>query len=332
MIPKEFRQSQKQLYLYFNNKGAILADFDNYSPSERENRLKALSIGFKSDSVEVNPNYLKINPVYDVNGEKINIDESCSDYVLLVPEKYKPFETEIREYYQFIKNGRRLNKDSIVVNQSIKIIWTKNGQKLFSYRIDINPAEGNKVKDPVIRVITEANGDITDYDRIIAYSGNPFKIKVDDASNPSASIRPQLEQCGLSGYIPSVSSVFDNVEAEVRDTVETLMVYLLFIFLLGGLIIIIIFQNIYNYFEQHSMRMAVQKFHGYKRKDRYNTYFKMVIVSWLIIATLLVMAYRKNMLQVLVLSIVCMVFEIALSLSAFAFVERRKTVEVIKGG
>ncbi|MFA6939567.1 MAG: hypothetical protein WCQ54_01080 [Clostridiaceae bacterium] len=44
--------------------------------------------------------------------------------------------------------------------------------------MNVNPSKGYKVKDPIIRVVTESNGDIIDFDKVIAYFGSLFKIRL----------------------------------------------------------------------------------------------------------------------------------------------------------
>lgn len=56
----------------------------------------------------MNSNYLHDNPVYDLNGKKINIDADYGDYlVILVPNKYRSNEADIlkmyKEWYQFTR-------------------------------------------------------------------------------------------------------------------------------------------------------------------------------------------------------------------------------------
>ncbi len=232
--------------MYFNKKGSILADFYIYWPLMRERVVNEHPVDYERDKVEVNPNYLKVNPIYDVEGEKINIDESETDYILLVPEQYMTYETKIVEYYNNLANG--YDRKPETTDQGIKILWIKEDQKLFTYRIDINPINGNRVKNAIIRVITESNGKIRDYDRIIAYSGNPFKIKVDDPLNPSASIRSKLREYGLSQYIADIPSVYDYVASEVKTITDRLLFLSVILLLTCGIIVLIIVHNIYNYF------------------------------------------------------------------------------------
>ncbi|MCX7922722.1 MAG: DUF1430 domain-containing protein [Clostridia bacterium] len=332
-----FLEAQKELYVYFNQKGSVLADFSEFSPETRKIRVKENPFSYQSDYVEVNPNYLKKHPIYDINGRKIDVVESENQYVLLIPEQYRSSENEIRKYYQFIKNGYVSVIDgkevpSIVKNQKIKIIWTKANQKLFTYRININPMDGNNVTNPIVRVITEANGGRRDFDRIIAYSGNPFKIKVDNPLDPSAEVRPVLQRLNLNQYIPVISSVYDAVEAESKQTRDIMQFILAIWIVSAGMIIIISLQNIYNYIEQHRQRLAIQQLHGYKKLDKYKGYFKLVSAGWLIIFIITKLTGSIKLTELIPLAAFFIAVELVVSLFILGLAEKRKVLRIAKGG
>lgn len=327
---EEFLKSQKELYMFFNKKGAILADFNVYALNRREQAVKEQPIAYKRDLAEVNPNYLKSYEVYDTSGKKININETEKDYILLVPEHYKDSEDKILDYYKFVKEGYR--GKSTVPSQKIKIIWIKDNQELFSYRIDVNPSEGYKVKDTIIRVITESNGDITDFDKVIAYSGNPFKIKTVNPENPSASIRPKLKEYNLSQYIVSIPSVYDAVSSDLKNYTNIILFLSMLLISIGAVILMIIIQNIYNYFQQYKIRLAVMKFHGYRIIDRYKSYFLLIAASWFIISVITGLIYKKMIFQVLIFNGVFFLIEVLISLFTLIKAEKKKLVLVTKGG
>lgn len=57
-------------------------------------------------SIKANNNYLQEFPVFDINNEAVQISEDISDWVLLVPEKYRDKEEEIVSFFlQMRKNN-----------------------------------------------------------------------------------------------------------------------------------------------------------------------------------------------------------------------------------
>lgn len=142
-IENESKLNELQVPLYYNinKEGAIWADFSGYAPVLREiERIKPV---YAKMYVTVNPNYLKKNILYDIHNNPISISETESDFILLVPDKLKGFESKIIDIAKHIKRG--FGKGSITDKQEIKIIYTKSNQRLFSYRFDVNPTDGNMV-------------------------------------------------------------------------------------------------------------------------------------------------------------------------------------------
>ena len=146
---EESKIIEKNLFLFFNQRGAIYANFSHYSPESRDELVSLLKDDYKVNYAVVNPNYIKENYIYDKAGNTIDIAETEFDYILLVPEKYHDLEKEIREYHAFLKNGHGIvcedpdcpdhadhadkKEVSIVRNQRIKIIWTKSGYFIVIY-------------------------------------------------------------------------------------------------------------------------------------------------------------------------------------------------------
>lgn len=316
-------EKNKKLYLYFNYKGALVADFYNLEPKIYQLNSKHLKEAYQLDMVTVNPNYLDANKIFAEDGDRISIDESESSYILLVPQKYHPKEKEILRFYQYIANGDSHN--------IIKIIWTKPKQKFFTYTLSINPNDGNCVEDPVIRVLTESNGDLVDYNIVAGTMGNPLKIKVPDSSNPIGSILKEFEKYyDLSKFNFPVTLVYDLVETQIQSVKNAMQIMSIGMLLLILMIFAIVLQNIVNYFEQNRMRLAIQKFHGYKKLDRYRNYLGGLCISWTFIIIFSLLMNRSY--EVILISLLLMIIEFIVSIILFNIIEKRKVLTVTKGG
>ena len=292
---KENKYKRKELYFYFNKRGAVLADFSMYAPINEINR-KLQKDDYKINNITVNPNYLKENIVLDTNGNRIYIDENETEYILLVPESYRQYEEKIIKYHESQKKSRAYSSEhtqkeslyphelasyrepSILPGQDIKIIWTKSNQQLFSYKLDINPQENNVVKDPIIRVVTESNGDLFDYN-IIFDSGEPLKIKFDDSKDGPDYIQSVLANYYDPNYFQfPVTKLFTMVEDQIHEFKLKVLYNSAIIAVLFGIIFTVILQNVLNYFKQHRVRLAIQKFHGYRKIDKYRGYFIVIAI------------------------------------------------------
>lgn len=346
-VNKENQLKQKEIYFYFNERGAVLADFSLYTPKDEINR-RLLKDEYKINSITVNPNYLKENSVLDTNEKRIYIDENETEYILLVPESYHQYEKELLEYHEFQKNSRaksskHTQKDnpdphelisykepSILPDQNIKIIWTKTNQKMFSYKLDVNPQENNVVKDPIIRVITESNGDLFDFTKV--FDGNePIKIKFDDSEDGSDYIKSVLANYYDPNYFRfPVTNLFTMVEDQIHEFKLKILYNSAIIAVLFGIIFMIILQNVLNYFKQHRVELAIQKFHGFRKIDKYGGYFIAIIIHWLLVL-LISIPITRNVFSVLVVSIL-LITEYIISFLALNRIERVKVLQITKGG
>lgn len=328
MNSESFAQDQKKMYLYFNNQGSLLADFSEYSPAGRKLIIGETKYEYQRDNVTVNPNYLNKYLVYDTNNNKISISENEKDYIVLVPDKYKSIEKAIRDMLQKSKDGY---SDKQIVNEPIKIIWTKSNQKLFSMLIDVNPNEGNYVTDPIIRVLTEANGGISDYDVVLGMDTNPFKIKVNDYLNPGNDIRPALTQFGYNKYVKNISSVNEQISSESKNVKDMVKRVALILLLSGIAAIIIIFQNVYNYFEKYKKYIAVKQLHGYKMIDKYSSYFIIFLFNWILIFISVLVTRLVNITILLKIITVLIIAEAFFTFIVLSYISKNKISKVIKG-
>lgn len=326
---REFKENQKKLYKIFNKEGSILANFDEYIPSTRSMRIGETQYDYERDNVTVNPNYLNKYPIYDLEGNPIQIDEEEKDYIVLVPDKYKSNEKAITNMFESWMNG---SEESTPKDRKIKIIWIKTGQKLFSINMDINANEDNCVENPLIRVLTESNGAEYDYDIIMGVSGNPFKIKVSGETNQEDKIRSILDEFGYSRYVKNISSINEEIASEsnsVKELIEYLSISI--VFLIIGIVFIII-QSIYTYFQQNKQLLAIRQLYGYKMLNKYKEYFIYFVASWFAIIIATITSRKIPVQNILFISFIGICVEIIVTFLIIKFSNSKKISNVIKGG
>lgn len=326
----DFINKQKELFTLFNKENAILADFNEFSPGTREIRKNEIQYSWEGDFATVNPNYLIENNILDKNGNKILINESEKDYILLVPEIYESEENliinHINRLLDTLPPEERTNK------QDIKIYWIKDNQDVFTYAIDVNPNEGNIVKNPLIRVLTENNGNKFDYDRIIAYSSNPFKIKVSNIDNAINDITTKINETGLIFTIDSVSSVYDSIASERKDVYLLLVQTLISMIFIFSILVIIIIQSIYNFINQYRTEISIKKLHGYNHFDKYSIYYNLILISWGIIILLNYIINKEQIKYLIGISSLLFTIELILSIISLKIVEKKIVVKALKKG
>lgn len=326
---KEFSKNQKELYDYFNDRGSILANFDEYSPGTRQMRMGETKFYYERDNVNVNPNYLDRYPLYDLNGERISISEEDESYIVLIPEKYKKDEGEILELFDKWKEIGFYAKSE---NQPNRIIWTKSNQKLFSMEVDINPNDNNYVVDPIVHVITKNNVQLRSYDIILGISSVPFKIKVDDYKNPDKTIIPVLKEYGYDKYINKILCINEQVASESKSVEDMITLLLISICVSSICLILVIIQNIYNFFDKYKKNIAIKKIFGYTMSDKYKEYFMLSILSWAIVLIIQIVMKKVPINTVSYVVAVGMVCELILSTLVLLWIDKKKVIGVIKEG
>lgn len=317
----------KKLYCILNEKGAIMADFSQYTDAFRNVNPVEKGMEYEIDSAVVNPNYLKINSVKDENGNNVTISENEEDKVLLISNIYKDKENEITEYYKKIYNGYKsdvLNKN----DRNIKIIWIEKNQKLFSYNIEVNTKEDNMVESPILQVLTENNSIDTEYSLVINFTGSPFKILKDDSYDLLSTVKEIID---VGQYEYTITSADEQISAEIKQVNELLKYNLqgIGIVLIGVLIIII--QNNYNYFEQYKRSIFIKYVHGYSFYNKYKKSLLLIIIGQCICCVSSIFIIKENIKEITIICLAILLFELIIWLITLKILEKRKIISIIKG-
>lgn len=318
----------KQIYIEYNRLGGIMADFSLYSPLYEEERTNASFPEYSE--VIVNPNYLKMFPVLDINEEIISISEEEDDYIILVPEKYRGLEREIRLYFEEIKNGSGLS-ESKVLAQNIKIIWIMDDQKLFSCQLDVGVNDYNRIENAIIHVLTENNGALEEYATVLGSYDCPFKIKVTNGKDSQAEINNVVSKYfDLERTVFPSISVYQSIEEQISMASTSLLVYVMIILLLSFMSLSIVAQNVITYFQQYEKILVVKKFLGYNYLDRYFQYFSKLFISY-VIAELFIVFFIRVAFS-LVCGVVVLMVDVIFSTMFIFMKDKKNIIRVTKGG
>lgn len=323
-----YSEIQKKLYKEFNEKGAIFADFRNYSPAMRNTVLSQHNYYYETDNVVVNPNYLNQYKIFDSGNNEITISDSDDTQILLVPDKYKNDESKILQQATSFKEQQYYSTGK---NQKTRIIWTKSNQKVFTAAIDINPDNSNEIIDPIIYVLTENNASISDYDYLLGKFSNPFKIKVDKNMDMENTVRQMFKKYGIENYIGKISPVNEQVASVIKDAKDSIRNSIIFTILLTAVLIVIILQNSINYFDKYKQKLAIQKLTGYKIIDKHENYFIGIIISWLLVFSLSILVYKWSILNTGIICMILFIIEIVFSVIVLNVIEKKKIISIIKG-
>lgn len=324
---EEFKKDNKNLYDYLNKYGLIYAVFSEYEPGFRSLNAYDYDNPYKSDNIDVNPNYLKENLVYDLNGKAVNVSDDNENHILLIPEHYLDREQDIRDYYKSTFNSYLNYTD----NREIDIIWIKDNQSLFSYNIEINPDDGNMVKDPVINVITQNNSHISDYDRILLTSGNPVKIPLSDDYDLKETFKKAFEDVNIDNCDFTIVKANDQIASEINEVKKIVKYNLTGLGIVFICFVIIIIQNISNYYEQYKMDIFIKQFHGYKYFDKYKIYHIFLLITYLLSSICAAILIRNSFIEIVSINLFFMLVDIFISTIVFKIINKKKLASIIKG-
>lgn len=334
---EDYTYKQKLIYNYFNKKGSILADFSEFTINISKIRLKETNYSWERSMATVNPNYLNYNTIYDIKGNIIHINEKNPNYIVLIPEKYYSFESEILKKFKLWKNGY----SEPVKSEKIEIIWIKSNQKIFSYNIAVNPNNENFVKDALLRVLTESNMSDIDYIYTCCYFDNPFKI-----NESVESINDTLIDLDLYKYNPTVIPV-SKLLADNSNKIRNMTQNIFTILLVNSIFIIFILRkNILIYYEMFKQRLVIQNIFGFNNIYKYLDYFVIILLNWVIVfnLTLLFLKYTPflsiknnlylyfNIKEFVIITICLCIIEYILTIIFQSIIEKKNIPKYIKRG
>ncbi|GIO25048.1 DUF1430 domain-containing protein [Oceanobacillus sp. J11TS1] len=244
-------------------------------------------------NVTINENYLDFNPIYTIDGEnakdKINYDSETLS--LLVPEKLRDYEEEIKHnfldffYFQKVEVDNIYNEEiglplnSISIDDlDIQIIYVENNQDYFTLNSNSGDLNNNLVTDP-IAVIYQPTMDTS----FISAHVTTNLYYYDNSESAYSSISNVLNDTDTLGYIPSVSSVFQEKGQEIAEAKQLMyqqIITLIFMLILSFLCIIIF---TWCYYAPNIYKLYIEYLFGYSHwfsnKYLYLTMFITNIIS-----------------------------------------------------
>jgi hypothetical protein len=281
-----------ELYPYLESEGALYVDSEDLLTAERSNDF-SFDAG---KSMTVNSNYLQRYSALGVSGSRIYVDDTETSWVVLVPAAYQDQEDLIRSTYKRRRSGVLLNAEFFepedverLSNQPVKIIWTANDQKYFTFNPQIN-----FVTDPIIQVMTQSNslGD----DRRNAFSSNidsTLKVYLGDnsAADVLAELEPILSELKLNDNLVSLLSFREYSDYVMNQNDYYLNNWGPRTFILFLVFVMLIIQSAIINYERESRRIAIVKMQGYKFWDCYAKPILRFALTWLVIAAAIVGIY-----------------------------------------
>ena len=261
----------------------------------------------------VNTNYLKKQVIQDIHGHTIHISEDEKKRVVLAPQNYSK------------KKIYRMTQDMFDTPYGIKIIYYKDNQKFFTYNSLIVSDYSNSITNPVVQVLTNKNGAPEDYDVILGYKYNPYKIK-----GSQERIQSILKKNDLDQYASKIITAYDEMSL-LNHQEQTLFIATIMVSIaLVSLMILMIYQNIHIFIQYHALLLAIETMEGYTPLVKYFYFVKSTII--LFISTFLIsLLCHSYFIYTLIVHLVLMALwgmTYVLSIQKF---ERKNIIHLLKG-
>jgi putative ABC transport system permease protein len=331
--------SRDELYFLLNRMGALFVNAIDYE----ESSLLVNQNWEGIRSVRVNPNYLKQFPVLDAEGRAVNVPEETTDWVLLVPAKYRDREEEILSYFQesrkrLVEIDRDYYQKAVpdaVLNQNIDIIWLKNEQQIFSFNPKVFPAEHHVIVDPILEVMTEKNSLLADRDTVLGRGpGDPLKIKLiqRDPLLTYQTLEPELKRLQVDDNLKHLITVDEYILQEIYQHESSIKENVLAMLGLAAGLVLLVVQNLLLFFHQNQKLLIVRRLFGTGFFKTYQGYALLFILTWLVQFGASVIANRGMDPKLMITAAILFVVEGVLSVIALMMVEQKNKVRVLKGG
>ncbi|HHZ06043.1 MAG TPA: DUF1430 domain-containing protein [Clostridiales bacterium] len=311
----DFAKGVKLLYdeTNKNNNGVMMrcSDYFTYDGG------KTMESQFGQDEVTINTNYLKINPILDVNNNRITEDSlDKSKLNILVPECKSSRAEEIKEISCEAYEG--------LLYEDISIIFYKDDTPINTYNSAVNNASYGIIYNPIINIYDDK---YLEYEVLNAVFGQSYFVET-TSDNPYEELFPIISKAGLEENILEVPYISTSFSQEINLNYDTLKFNIIeiAIYMLG--LLILIYQFCRLYCECFKNRIAVKMLKGYSFGNIHIVY---IIASVLVYITLEVAAVILNILGVININLVILGVLCLLELVAFVFTTRKYILKNIVG-
>lgn len=333
----------KELFKLNNSKGAILIN-----PSSKiivESNGGVINENDydpdNGNNIIVNTNYLKENPIYDINNKRIEIENEYGNYlIILVPNKYTRNEKEIsnlyKKWYQFtryidddINNERNGLEKATHDEVKIEIRYIKDDQKTFLYNPNLEKENNNYSINSILLI---ANSENMGGDSYLNYmTGGFFCPKVTNINNPYNELNQDINKANLQDAIISAPLLYSRIDEYLFNLQHQINRNIFLAILLLIVEIIVTTFIVLNYLERNKIVNSIKLIHGYaflKRHYKFIITVTLTFIPMMLISIKLNIEHLKFLITFISLySILSFIF-ISLLIKVF---ENKRAKNVLKG-
>lgn len=349
-----------ELYPVLNKMGALFIETTSYEQAALTQQTDPQFIR----SIKANPNYLRAFPLRDASGRPVDVAEDTSDWVVLVPVKYQVRKAEILRFFQQQRNGgqgyesayqaeqsmfKRAAVPASFIRQRVRIVWTGNDQRVFSFNPSVFPSEGNVITDPIIEVMTSKNSfGIDRLNMISGGGGEALKVRLvgRDSATTLNTIGPTLKSLKLEDNLKHLITTNEFVLQQISDLQKDMRKVTLAAIAIGLGLLVLVAANLAIVFDTYARKFVVRRLFGTGFLLTYKEFLLLFSVTWALQMAIALLVNRAGFsiislpdvsgvaddAVVFSAAMVVVLLEFVFSVAALAFIEKRNLVKVLKGG
>lgn len=262
-------------------------DEDDFSTPDKEEYVS-------NNHISINYEYLKQNPIYDVDGNRVQFTNQNEAVVhVLIPEKFKPYEKTLKkqivknitsDYYimdDLGKNGEQQHPD-----YPVQITWVKDNQNYFTYDPDVGMAHNCYIQDPISYVYN--NVSISKNLMADLFSGgNYLKIPVEQSKQNLAYFERDIKACGLEDSVTIVNNAYERVSDKIYRVEQQLRQQIFFSIAYSIVFVVLIFISALTILQAEHRKLYIMSLLGYSAFRCNLQYYAKSIIFWAIVFAVL---------------------------------------------
>ncbi|GAA0701197.1 bacteriocin-associated integral membrane family protein [Paraclostridium ghonii] len=311
----------------YNYKRNVKDEKDLYSPDGR--------------NIMVDKNYLKRNLVKTFDGKKNVLDkiDNNSDVLnVLVPQKLKKYETDIkksyREWFYFQKvhiynmykdaRNQELSKKKID-DLKINLIYIENNQTYFTY--DTYSGDYlNNIKDPLVTVYTEN----VDNSVLAATLGVYMFLESTNEYSALEEVK-NITQKYNATELNAITSVYDKKGQQISDIEDKIDRLTLNIIVISLVLIMLIIVITYVYYKSYISKIVIKSLYGYTFIDTYKDLLLSNIYIYILVFLLMTIVYKEIDIFIVILITSMLVIDFITTKMVNNTLIRKSEIKLIKG-
>ena len=268
----------KLLYEDLEKQGAFYISPSAYYMDDYEVPLDSNPWGVDGMKIEINKNYLDINPIVGINNKKIELNDyiNNNEITVLVPIKFNIYENDIKKTISDDYTGI-YNKDNLTP-PNVNIIYVKDNQSYFTFSTNMAQNNNYEIIDPIAVIVN------SEFDpRILALNvsmGYGYYTKNSENISPFKLTQDTLKKYSLEESWQPISVAYSNVELSIENKKEWLELSKIYCLLFIILAAILLFFSLMYYLEINKKTLAIQWIFGYTFLEKHYLAYLFMLVFW----------------------------------------------------